>query len=87
MTVNATMIKDGKVFCTTDSYGKELKKRDRGVLFFTIKDCQAAIDALPDNPNCPFYQQEIELCHAELTRREEQDERQWLQSIADNPML
>jgi len=88
MMTNEIMIKDGKALCTTDSYAKELKKKERGVLLYVIKDCQAAIDALPDNPNCTFYKQEIELCHAELTRRDERDEEQWRQSCqAERDMM
>lgn len=50
-------------------YMKKVKSLDDNQLRYIIKDCQEAMDALPDNPNNSFYQDEIHYCAMELSRR------------------
>lgn len=39
-------------------------------LRFIIKDCQEAINAMPNGINAGYYQDEIHYCSMELNRRE-----------------
>lgn len=50
-------------------YMKKVKSLDDNQLRYIIKDCQEAMDAIPDNPNNSFYQDEIHYCAMELSRR------------------
>jgi len=51
-------------------YIKLCKKRSIDSLRYVIDDCRAAIQAMPDNPKCGQYQDEIAYCFMELKRRE-----------------
>lgn len=51
------------------AYPKRLKRLTEGALRFTIMDAHNAIEAMPDNPNCGYYWDEISYCWAELRRR------------------
>jgi len=51
------------------NYPKSLKGRSDDSLRFTIKDCQAAMKAMPDNPKCGYYADEIHYCGMELHSR------------------
>ena len=42
-------------------------------LRFTIRDCQKAMKANPDNPKCGVYADEINYCASELNRRKRFD--------------
>jgi hypothetical protein len=50
-------------------YPKQLKKKSTESLLYIIKDCQKAITANPDNPNCSYYADEINYCGMELRKR------------------
>ena len=50
-------------------YQRKVRNLSTESLRWTIKDCQEAIDALPDNPKNGYYQDEIHYCAQELTRR------------------
>jgi hypothetical protein len=52
-------------------YQKNVKRMDIDALQHVLADCQAAIKAMPDNPNCGYYEDEIHYCAAELHRRTE----------------
>jgi len=51
-------------------YPKTLKSKDSSTLRFIINDCQQAIAAMPDNPNCGYYADEINYCAMELAERD-----------------
>ena len=51
-------------------YPKTLKSKDNSSLRFIINDCQQAIAAMPDNPNCGYYADEIHYCAMELAKRD-----------------
>jgi len=51
------------------AYQKKVKKMSIGSLRFVIRDCQDAIAAMPDNPKCGHYADEISYCSMELKRR------------------
>ena len=52
------------------AYKKHVKKLSDSELRFTIKDAQNANKAMPDNPNCGYYQDEVSYCRAELNARQ-----------------
>lgn len=52
-------------------YIAKTKKMDEDSLKYVIKDCQNAIDAMPDNPNAGYYADEIHYCCMELKRRKD----------------
>ena len=51
-------------------YPKTLKSKDNSSLRFIINDCQQAIAAMPNNPNCAYYGLEIYYCSEELASRD-----------------
>lgn len=51
------------------AYQKSLRTKSEESLRFIIKDASAAIQAMPDNPNCGYYLDEISYCQMELNRR------------------
>ena len=50
-------------------YPKRLRDLSISALRFTIADAQAAMRALPDNPNNSYYADEVCYCANELNRR------------------
>jgi len=62
------MIKDG-IYRSDSDYQKSLKKKPIESLHATIWDCKEAINAMPSNPNCGFYQDEIHYCLMEINNR------------------
>ena len=50
-------------------YMKKCRKKPIAALRYIIQDCRNAILAMPDNPKCGQYQDEIHYCHMELKRR------------------
>ena len=51
------------------AYPKRLRDMSVSMLRFTIADAQAAMRALPDNPNNSYYADEVCYCVNELNRR------------------
>ena len=51
-------------------YPKSLVDRSISSLRYTIKDCQNAMAAMPDNPKCGYYADEIHYCAMEIKRRQ-----------------
>ena len=56
-------------FMDHKEYPKLLKAIGDHSLRMIIKDCQEAIEAFPENPNCGYYQDEINYCSSELYKR------------------
>jgi hypothetical protein len=52
------------------AYQRKVRMLNSEALRYTIKDCQAAIRANPENPNNGYYADEINYCAMELKRRE-----------------
>jgi DNA-binding cell septation regulator SpoVG len=50
-------------------YQKKVQNLDVDALNHIIEDCRAAIEALPSNPKCGQYTDEIHYCSMELKRR------------------
>jgi hypothetical protein len=50
-------------------YMKKVKKLSEAQLRFIIKDCNEAMDAMPDGENVGYYQDEIHYAAMELNRR------------------
>jgi hypothetical protein len=50
-------------------YVKDLQYKNDDQLRFIMKDCQEAIEAMPDGENVPYYLDEIHYCSQELSRR------------------
>ena len=50
-------------------YPKSLVGKTTAELLFIIEDCQESIKALPSNPNCSFYADEICYAGMELRKR------------------
>jgi len=50
-------------------YPRSLKNRDMASLEYIIQDCENAIKAMPDNPKCGRYADEISYCRAEINAR------------------
>lgn len=50
-------------------YQKKVKTLSIESLRFIIRDCQEAINAMPNNPKNGFYQDEIHYCVMELNKR------------------
>lgn len=50
-------------------YQRKTKRMSAAELHFTIKDCQEALRAMPDNPKASHYADEISYCAMELHRR------------------
>ena len=50
-------------------YPKDLKAKTDEQLRFIIKDANAAMAAMPDNPNNSYYADEVCYCADELHRR------------------
>jgi hypothetical protein len=50
-------------------YPRSLKGKSEASLRYIIQDAKEAIAANPDNPNCGYYQDEINNCCTELYRR------------------
>ena len=50
-------------------YPKLLKKKSKEVLRYIIKDCNEALEALPEGENSHYYMDEICYCDMELKRR------------------
>jgi hypothetical protein len=51
------------------AYKTKTRKMTAASLRFVIDDCREAIHAMPDNPKCGEYQDEICYCSEELNRR------------------
>jgi len=51
------------------AYPRTLRKKSDTTLRSIIKDCQAALKAMPDTPKAGWYQDEIHYCGMELKRR------------------
>ena len=51
------------------AYQRKVKKMSSSSLWRVIKDCKAALEAYPENPNAGYYQDEIHYCAMELNRR------------------
>lgn len=56
-------------FMDHKEYPKSLKAIGDHSLRMIIQDCQEAIQAYPENPNCGYYQDEINYCSSELYKR------------------
>jgi hypothetical protein len=50
-------------------YQKKVKTLSIESLRFIIRDCQEAMNAMPNNPKNGFYQDEIHYCVMELNKR------------------
>jgi len=50
-------------------YQRRVKGLETAQLRFIIQDCKEAMEAMPTNPKCGYYQDEIHYCAMELTRR------------------
>mgnify|MGYP003660648971 CR=1 FL=1 len=50
-------------------YPRQLKKLPMDALQHIINDCRRAIEAMPENPKCSQYADEIAYCSMEKTRR------------------
>jgi len=67
--MNATYIQaDGKWH---SEYMAKVKTMSTDSLRYVIKDCRNAIEALPENPKCEQYMDEIHYCATELRLRNE----------------
>lgn len=53
------------------AYQSKVRELSAAALRFTITDCQAALAAMPDNPNAGYYADEISYCAMELKRRKD----------------
>lgn len=51
------------------AYQIKARSMSNEALRFTIKDCQEAINANPQNPNNGYYADEINYCAMELKKR------------------
>ena len=51
------------------AYIAKTKKMSSQQLLYVINDCKEAIEAMPDNPNCGYYMDEVHYCAMELQRR------------------
>ena len=49
-------------------------KQTEATLKYIIKDAGEALNAMPDNPNAGYYQDEIHYCRMELTKRKKAKE-------------
>ena len=56
-------------------YISHVKKSDTDSLNYIIDDCRNAIEAMPDNPKCEQYMDEILYRTMELMRRRERGRR------------
>ena len=52
------------------------RKRDSASLHYVRVDCRKAITAMPSNPKCAQYMDEIHYCTMELHRRAQSAKRQ-----------
>ena len=50
-------------------YRKQVKSYDYNRLLYILRDAREAIEAMPDNPNNGYYQDEIHYCAMELNDR------------------
>ena len=50
-------------------YPRKIKSLTSSSLRYIIKDCRAALDAFPENPNAGYYEDEIHYCAMELQNR------------------
>lgn len=50
-------------------YQRRLRSKSVSELLFIIKDAGAAALAMPDNPNCGYYLDEVSYARMELERR------------------
>ena len=50
-------------------YMRKTRKMSPAELRFVIEDAKKAILAMPENPNCGYYQDEIHYCAMEIERR------------------
>jgi hypothetical protein len=50
-------------------YPKSLKSKSIESLRYIIRDCKAALSAMPDNPKAGYYADEINYCVMELHSR------------------
>ncbi len=50
-------------------YIESCKEKSTDSLLYIMQDCRNAIEAMPDNPKCGQYQDEIHYCAMELRRR------------------
>lgn len=53
------------------NYPFKLRSIPNNYLRFIIDDCRLAIKAMPDNPNCGYYSDEISYAAMELKRRKD----------------
>ena len=60
-----------KKFMDHGKYPRSLRKKSIEALRFTIKDAQAAMDAMPMGINAGYYQDEVLYCLQEIMRRRE----------------
>jgi hypothetical protein len=51
------------------AYQRKVRMLSNESLRYTIRDCQEAIRANPENPNNGYYADEINYCAMELNRR------------------
>ena len=51
------------------AYMTSTKSMDSDSLRYVIEDCRAAMAAMPDNPKCGQYADEVHYCTMELHRR------------------
>lgn len=77
------MVKDGRIVGTVEQYTKRMHRNSNDTLRYIVQDCKAAIEALPTNPNCAYYQQEIDACESVLKKRDAENEEQWQQAAAN----
>ena len=56
-------------------YISYVKRSDTDSLNYIIEDCRNAIEAMPENPKCEQYIDEIHYCAMELMRRRERGRR------------
>ena len=52
-------------------YIESCKKRSDDSLRYIMQDCRNAIEAMPENPKCSQYMDEIHYCAMELRRRKD----------------
>ena len=51
-------------------YQRRLRSKSLSELLWIIKDAGAAAAAMPDNPNCGFYLDEVSYARMEIQRRQ-----------------
>lgn len=50
-------------------YAKKVRTMTLEELHYTIKDCNEAMKALPENPKNGYYADEVHMCYDEIRRR------------------